>query len=226
MRKVISIGDTFIIEPIHGKEKVEQYKSRVLGVEEKSINIEYPIHMETNKLLFLMNGAQLRVNFVTSEGVAYLFHSEVIGRKKDNNVPVLILSLPEKDQMIKIQRRQFVRIETSIDMAIHPLEIENPFKPFTTVSLDFSAGGAAVIVPKDIKLQEKNKIKVSLVLPLQNGEYNYLHLDAEIKNIINYNENSDKMSIEFLKVDPVDRQSMLRFSFDRQLSLKKKGLEI
>lgn len=82
MRKVISIGDTFIIEPIHGKEKVEQYKSRVLGVEEKSINIEYPIHMETNKLLFLMNGAQLRVNFVTSEGVAYLFHSEVIGRKR------------------------------------------------------------------------------------------------------------------------------------------------
>ncbi|MCM3361809.1 flagellar brake protein [Niallia sp. Sow4_A1] len=223
---MISIGDTLIIEPIHGEKKVDQYKSRVLGMEEKSLYIEYPIHLETNKLIFLMNGAQLRVNFVTNEGIAYLFHSEVIGRKKDNNVPVLILSLPSIDQMIKIQRRQFVRIETSIDMAIHPMEVENSFQPFTTVSLDFSAGGAAVIVPKKIYLEENSKIKVSLVLPLQNGEYNYLHLDAEIKKIIDYNENSNKMSIEFLDIEPVDRQSMLRFSFDRQLSLKKKGLEI
>ncbi|WP_312098588.1 flagellar brake domain-containing protein [Niallia sp.] len=223
---MISIGNTFIIEPIHGGEKIEQYKSRVLGIGEKSINIEYPIHLKTNKLLFLMNGAQLRVNFVTSEGIAYLFHSEVLGRKKDNNVPLLILSLPEQDQMIKVQRRQFVRIETSIDIAIHPLEVENNFLPFTTVSLDFSAGGSAVIVPKHVNLQENSKIKVSLVLPLQNGEYNYLHLFAEIKKIFDYNEHSYKMTIEFLEVDPVDRQSMLRFSFDRQLSLKKKGLEI
>jgi len=223
---VISIGDTLVIEPIHGETKVEQYKSRILGVEEKSISIEYPIHLETNKLVFLMNGAQLRINFVTNEGNAYLFHSEVIGRKKENNVPLLILSLPPDDQMIKIQRRQFVRIETSVDMAIHPFEKENNLEPFTTVSLDFSAGGAAVIVPKHIKLQQNSKIKVSVVLPLQNGEYNYLHLSAKIKKIFEYNEQNNKMAIEFLDVDPVDRQSMLRFSFDRQLSLKKKGLEI
>jgi c-di-GMP-binding flagellar brake protein YcgR len=223
---VISIGDTLVIEPIHGETKGEQYKSRILGVEEKSISIEYPIHLETNKLVFLMNGAQLRINFVTNEGIAYLFHSEVIGRKKENNVPLLILSLPSDDQMIKIQRRQFVRIETSVDMAIHPFKKENTVEPFTTVSLDFSAGGAAVIVPKHINLQQNSKIKVSVVLPLQNGEYNYLHLSAEIKKIFEYNEQNYKMAIEFLDVDPVDRQSMLRFSFDRQLSLKKKGLEI
>nr|WP_268927228.1 PilZ domain-containing protein [Niallia circulans] len=128
--------------------------------------------------------------------------------------------------MIKIQRRQFVRIETSVDMAIHPFKKENTVEPFTTVSLDFSAGGAAVIVPKHINLQQNSKIKVSVVLPLQNGEYNYLHLSAEIKKIFEYNEQNYKMAIEFLDVDPVDRQSMLRFSFDRQLSLKKKGLEI
>lgn len=223
---MIFIGDTLIIEPIHGESNGEQYKSRVLGKAEKSIYIEYPIHLVTNKLLFLMNGAQMRVNFVTSEGIAYLFHSEVIGRKKDNNVPMLILSLPAENQMVKIQRRQFVRIETSVDIAIHPYEKDGQFEPFTTVSLDFSAGGAAVIVPKHISLQENSKLKVSLVLPLQNGEYNYLHLLAESKKIFDYNEHSNKMTIEFLEVDPADRQSMLRFSFDRQLSLKKKGIEI
>ncbi|MEM5592477.1 PilZ domain-containing protein [Niallia circulans] len=99
--------------------------------------------------------------------------------------------------MIKIQRRQFVRIETSVDMAIHPFKKENTVEPFTTVSLDFSAGGAAVIVPKHINLQQNSKIKVSVVLPLQNGEYNYLHLSAEIKKSSNTTNRTIKWLLNF-----------------------------
>jgi len=218
---VLSIGDTLILELINA-ENTDQYKSRVLGMEDNEIYIEYPIHLDSNKLIFLMNGTQLKVNFVTVDGIAYLFHSEILGRKKENNVPMLVLSYPSEDQLIKIQRRRFVRIETGVDVAIHP--INNEFSSFTTVSIDFSAGGAAVLFPKSTNIEESAVVKAYFVLPLQNGEYNYLVLDAEVKRVLDYNENYFKVTLEFIEVTPIDRQTMLRFSFDQQLSLRKKGI--
>ncbi|KAB7672917.1 flagellar brake protein [Bacillus sp. B1-b2] len=220
---MITIGDTLILE-LFNEENIEQYKSRILETENNEMYIEYPIHLKTNKLIFLMNGTQVKINFVTNDGVAYMFHSEVLGRKKENNIPMLILSFPNYEQMIKIQRRRYVRVETSVDIAIHAYNEE--FKPFTTVCLDFSAGGAAILVPKTTLLEENTKVKGYVVLPLQNGEYTYLQLDVEIKRILDYNQNSYKVTLEFVEVSPFNRQAMLRFSFDRQLSLRKKGLEI
>ena len=40
---------------------------------------------------------------------------------------------------MKIQRSQFVRIETAVDVAIHPMNRE--FEPFTAMTEDISAGG-------------------------------------------------------------------------------------
>lgn len=219
---VIKIGETLILEPIDEKNS-DQYKCRLVEVIGNDMYIDYPIHLTTKKTVFLLNGTQLKISFVANEGNVYLFHSEIIGRVKQNNVPMLKLFLPANDQMIKIQRREYVRVDTNVDVAVHSLQGE--FHSFTSMTTDISAGGAAILVPVQSPLKEDYIINSYFVLPLQNGEYTYVKLKAIVKRILDYNELYNKAPIEFLDVNPPDRQVLMRFCFDKQLSFKKKGLE-
>ncbi|MGP7816077.1 flagellar brake protein [Niallia sp. 01092] len=218
---MIKIGDTLILEPVN-TDSSDQYKCKLVETSEKELYIDYPIHLETNKTAFLLNGTQLKVNFVTNEGAVFMFQTEILGRKKEN-VPMLILHMPSKEQLIKIQRRQFVRVDASLDIAVHPLN--NDFPPFTTVTTDISAGGAALIVPKTSYLQEGAALELYMVLHLQNGEYYYPRLKGTVIRVWEHNETHNKVSLQFFDVSPSDRQFILRFCYDVQLSFKKKGLE-
>lgn len=216
---MINIGDTLILQPMD-TDSPEQYKCRLVECSEKELYIDYPIHLETNKTVFLVNGTQLRGNFVTNEGISYLFDTEIIGRLKQN-IPMLILPFPTKDQLIKNQRRQYVRVAACTDIAIHP--ISNECMPFTAMTIDISAGGAAVAVSKSIEFAEDVLAELTLVLPLQNGEYYYPKLRGKLIKVLELNETNNKLIIQFVDVSPKNRQLLLRYCYDIQLSYKKKG---
>ena len=63
----------------------------------------------------------------------------MLGRVLQVNPDDQIIAYPGNQTLIKVQRRQYVRIPTTVDAAIHPLE--NEFTPFTTITEDISAGG-------------------------------------------------------------------------------------
>lgn len=218
---MINIGDKFVLEPLN-ESIITKYKCQLVDILDDAICIDYPVNIQTKKSVFLLNGAQLKVTFVTDEGIAYMFHTEIIGRKKENHIPMIILTRPLENQYIKIQRREYVRIETTVDVAVHPIDKE--FSPFTTITFDISAGGAAIIVPKSISLPIHTNLLAYFVLALQNGEYSYVDAEAKVMRILPYNEGNDKISIEFNELTPFKRQLLIRYCFDRELALKKKGL--
>ncbi|WP_408006547.1 PilZ domain-containing protein [Pseudalkalibacillus sp. A8] len=76
--------------------------------------------------------------------------------RKKEHIPLLILSFPGSTNLEKIQRREFVRVETAIDVSIHPTERQ--FQPFACITSDVSAGGCAVIMP------ERYQLKVGILL--------------------------------------------------------------
>lgn len=219
---MIKIGDIITLE-LKYSDKFEKYRCKLVERKGDNLFIDYPVNNETNKTAFLIDGTQLKCTFLDSNGTVYLFESEVLGRIKQN-IPMLKLSYPGEENLIKIQRRQFVRIETSIDIAIHSMEFE--FPPFSAVTDDISAGGVAVITNSDTKLRQGMKICTWLVLTLQNGDYHYLKLESKVVRIIPLNKHSCKVSIQFVNTSPQDRQLLLRFCFDRQLALKKKGIDM
>lgn len=222
MVSILNIGDVIILE-LKNSEKLERYRCKLVERDENKLYIDYPINQETNKSAFLLDGTQLKGTFVVSDGSVYLFDGEIIGRVK-KNIPMLILSYPGKEHLVKIQRRQYVRIETSVDAAIHPNDIE--FKPFTVVTDDISAGGASFQTIRNDILKKGMVIQIFLVLTLQNGEYHYLKFKSKIIRTIPINEDRTKVSIQFIEVTSYERQLLLRFSFDRQVALKRKGLDI
>ena len=203
---MLTIGNPLVLEPKYANQ-IEQYKCRLVDRKDNLLYIDYPINVSTNRTTFLIDGTQLKVNFVEGES-AYLFESEILGRVK-RGIPMMELIYPGDEYVIKIQRRKFVRIETSVDVAIHPLNGE--FKPFTSLTEDISAGGQGML------------IRTLFVLPMQNGDYHYMNLTSKVVRIMKQENGDDYASLQFIGVTPQETQLLLRFSFDRQLAMKKKG---
>ena len=131
---MFNIGQEVIIEVF--KEHIwQKYKSKIMDVGQEILFIAYPVHMETNKILYLSNDEQVKVSFVDKDEQAYEFISLITGKKKDT-IPLLKIIKPRESDIVKIQRRQFLRINWAIDIAVHTINSE--FPPFTTVTSNIS----------------------------------------------------------------------------------------
>lgn len=218
---MIKIGETIILEPKE-TDQDEQYKCKLLERKDDKFFIDYPINLLTNRTAYLLRGMQMKATFIGSDGSVYFFETEITGRTKLNNVYVLTISYPGKEELVKIQRRQFVRVETSLDVAVHPTAYE--FEPFTTITDDISAGGAAIILPRNTKIKPDQTIKVLFVFPMQSGDYHYVEIKSRIIRFVEINEGRKKASLEFLDIADKERQIILRLCFERQLAMRRRVL--
>ncbi|MBM6619887.1 flagellar brake protein [Bacillus suaedaesalsae] len=218
---MINIGDTLILEPKYSSEH-EKYKCKLVERNGEQLYIDYPVSINTGKTVFLLDGTQFKGSFVGKDNTVYLFETEVQGRTKQQ-IPMIAISYPGNENLIRVQRRQYVRVDTPVDVAVHP--IEGQFSPFVTITSDISAGGAALILPPNVKLESDTIIDLWVVLPMQSGDYHNLVLRSRVIRVIpGQNGERDKMPIEFLSITESQRQLLIRFSFERQLNLKRKGL--
>ncbi|WP_174734033.1 flagellar brake protein [Mesobacillus harenae] len=220
---MIKIGDTIILEPKHSSSEKEKYKCKLLERNESSLFIGYPVDLSSNRTVYLLEGTPLTATFSLADGTQFHFETEVKGRIKQA-IPLIHLSYPGKEHTIKIQRRQYVRVETSVDVAVHAEDVS--FPPFTTVTDDISAGGAALLIGKNINLKPGMIIDCWFVLPMQNGEFHYRLLKSKVIRSIDANQIKNKVSLQFIAATGTDRQLLLRFCFERQLAAKKRGLSV
>lgn len=214
---MLNVGDTLILELKHSEER-DKFKCRVVDIRGSQIAIDYPVNEKTSRTGFFLEGTQFKASFIAKDSAVYMFDTEVQARKK-LNIPVLILDYPDKDEFVKIQRREFVRVDTAIDVAIHPPN--NEFQPFTTITADISAGGVAIYLPERHRIRQGMKLKAWFVLPLQNGEYHYLKVDCSVIRVIPGEKERDKAPLKFEDIKEAERQLFLRLCFDRQLSMRK-----
>ena len=144
MDELLKLGTPLYLELTVGG-KNEKYKTNIAEIKENELFIELPINEKTNKYSFFYLNTVFQAYYFDS-GKVYHFNAELLRRIKDN-IPLLVLSFPGEENLSIIQRRQHVRVETALDVAIHPLH--NEFPAFTTMSVDISGGGIAVHLPKN-----------------------------------------------------------------------------
>ncbi|WP_044748031.1 flagellar brake protein [Bacillus alveayuensis] len=219
---MLKIGSTLILEAIDGQTE-HKYKCKVAEISPNSIHIDYPVNMETGKTVFLLNGMQFKASFIGKDQSLYLFETEVTGKIKQP-IPLIVLSYPGEQQLIRIQRRQYVRVEANVDVAIHPLNGE--FSPFTTITSDISAGGAAIVLPAKIKGFEPGMtVEMWLVLYMRSGKIHYLNIPSKIVRIFKAEHTPvEKASLQFLDMTQQERLLLIRYSFERQLEQRQKGI--
>ena len=219
---VLKIGDVINLET--NDEKAEMLKCKLVELKENRLYIDYPININTGRTAFLMVGTELVASFVNNDQIAYRFQTEITGRVKEN-IPMLSLTYPGDDQLVRIQRRKYVRIDTTLDIAIHPMNGE--FQPLTAVTTDISAGGTAILIPKSTKLKQDQEVIVWISLPFQNETIKYIKTIAKIVRFIPAeNDLFLKAPLQFLNIDTETRQTLIRFCFQQQILMRRKGLNI
>ncbi|TYS68375.1 pilus assembly protein PilZ [Sutcliffiella horikoshii] len=204
---------------VKNDDKVEKYRCKVQEVKEKEFYVDYPAHIVNGKTTYILNGTQLLITYVSDEGVAYTFESEVLGRIKQA-IPMVQLSFPGYHQVLKVQRRQYVRVESNIDVSVHPLS--HHFIPFITLTQDISAGGAALILPEHVSFPEEGHVFTTFVIHLNNGETHYLKLKSKIIRLVEEtSKNRWKASLQFDPINEFQRQVLMKYCFEQQLLLRK-----
>jgi c-di-GMP-binding flagellar brake protein YcgR len=218
VRGMLKIGQPISLETKIRDEFV-RLRCKVVELKEDQLFIDYPINEKTGKLTYLLEGTKLEAVFISEDNNVYMFETKVLGRKLDR-IPMVILSLPSEEKIYRIQRRQFVRVETPVDVAV---QLEPGKTSFVSVTSDISAGGAAIILPNGYEFTPETNLYTWLVLPMQTGEYHYLNLQAKVvRQIKGKKGQRDKVSIQFNNITEKERQLIFRFIFERQLEMKKK----
>lgn len=210
----IKIGTHLQLEPTY-TERVEKFRCKVVEQQDHILYIDYPINMATKKTAFLIDGSEFRATFRTEDKQSFAFNTEVIGRKA-GNIPMIMLHCPKPEEFIKIQRREYVRVETPVDIAVQ----FNDYK-YQLVTVDISAGGLAVILKGEVAFNDGDEVKLTIVLPFANGDVKYVITDATVVRIF---EKDDKRiaTIQLTDTDDVDQQHIVRFCFERQLVNRRK----
>ncbi|WP_017728058.1 flagellar brake protein [Halalkalibacterium ligniniphilum] len=222
---MIEIGSTIFLElndKSEGENKVLRFRCRLVDREDGTLMIDYPINQETKKPGFFYDGTQFRVWFIGKDDVMYAFDTEILGRKK-SDIPMLILNDPGNENYIRIQRRNYVRVEATADVAVHPIDGAS-FTPFRTVTLDLSGGGAAIVIPVGVKMPHEGKVNCWFALHLQSGETAFVQALCKIIRIFRPRpEARERASLQFEEIEPASQQKMIRYCFERQLQLKRKN---
>ncbi len=212
----IKIGTMLILEPTY-TERVERFRCKVVEQKDGVIYIDYPINTITKKTAFLIDGAQFRVTFNDESKQSFAFNTEVLGRKK-GNIPMIMLTCPPDEEFIKIQRREFVRVETPVDVAV---EYDNRFTQL--VADDISAGGVLLALQGAVNFKIGDEVRLTIVLPYTNKEIRYVQTNALVVTTFERN-NRTLASVQFTDTDDIDKQYIVRFCFERQLQIRKKEL--
>lgn len=202
----------------------QTYKSRVADVQSNVAAIELPIHEENGKTRLLAVGSRIEVAYLADDGSRYHFHTEVIGERKEN-VRLLLLRMPEKEEVTRTQRRSYLRVETHVEIAIKILDNARNYH-FLARTSDLSGGGLSFTCPDHYRFKAGDKLHVWMALPHKVGNMSHAFAEAEVTRCRLPDERGAHqwVSVKFVRISQADQSKVVRACYDRQLELHKKGI--
>lgn len=202
--------------------KNTKYRCKIIDKNGHYLFVDYPVNDKTKRTALLAKGTYMKASYIGNDQSVYSFTTKVIA-KVNVTIPALAISIPEKKDVNRIQRRAYVRIATTVDVSIHFTE-ECAKHPFATVTSDISGGGMSIILPTTKNLNERDSIDIWMVLQMQNGEYHYIYSQSTVVRVITNKHKIHIASIKFETISKHDQQKVIRFCFEKQRESRTKEL--
>ncbi|WP_070121159.1 flagellar brake protein [Bacillus marinisedimentorum] len=219
---MLSVNKTIYLE-LKDSNKRDRFKCKVAALEGNLFFIDYPVHAKTGKTGFFLDGTEFSAYVISEDDKMYRFDTEVHGRKKDR-IPLLALGMPEEEGYMHVQRRKYVRIDTTADAAVH--SPDGAFVPFTAVTKDISGGGAAIYVKAHFPAEPGMSLSLWFALSMQDGNINYVKAEGKLLRKLGNENDMPYITVEFTGIEESDRETVIRFCFERQLYYRRKGLNL
>ncbi len=190
------------------------------------IFIELPIDEKTGRTCNMPIGTQVNVWYMNQEGTRFDFNTEIVGRQK-GVIPVLLLKVPQKNQINRTQRRNYLRVDIPLEIAIKTMDTTRGYH-FLTRTEDLSGGGLSFKCSTQYALKERDKISIWMLIPLKTGTIMHAYADAEITRCREPEADSGQkqqwISVKFSHISEHDQAKVVRVCYERQLELRKRGV--
>ncbi|WFA07018.1 PilZ domain-containing protein [Bacillus sp. HSf4] len=217
---MLSLGNIITIEFENENQENIIAKSKVSSIEENVLKVHYPVDVETGRTVIIPINTIATIHFVNAQQIPYKFISVVQKREIYHDIPVLNMYLPEEDQMTKIQRRQFFRVNTTIPVTVCPYGSGSMFKTYTA---NISAGGAALIIEETQKHEPEEDLRLNISLPTEGHDEIVIDVHAQVKRTyLDRKTNKQIMTVEFIKMNEQDKQTLVHFCIKLQLAERRK----
>jgi len=197
---------------------VEDDKTAVIAAP-ISEGVIYPVHRNTLIDIYFIENVSMFYN-----SSLYKFTAEVIDRFRNDNIEMLKIKMQGDIQ--KIQRRQFFRFECTVPVKYRVIKTLNPLEYETngfmeTVTRDLSGGGICIKIMEEVPKGKYVQCELHL------GEKRSVLFIGKVLRLTKYGVDEKynyEIGIEFTKIKDSDRDAVVKFIFDEQRRLRKKGL--
>ncbi|WP_010631645.1 flagellar brake protein [Sporolactobacillus vineae] len=219
---ILRAGENLILERSGESGMTERFRCRIADLKENQILIDYPIDERTGKTALLLNDTLFMANYIAEN---HVFHFRVqFVRRVPGRIPMMLLRYDGEESLEQVQRRNYVRVDANLDIAVHPAD--ERFSPFVTLTTDISGGGVLVNLPDNVSLPPETPVVIWLCIHLSTGTYHYLSLNGKIVRVFaDKFTHKNKASIAFKLENESARQPIIRFCFDKQLASRRRILQ-
>ncbi|MBG9736067.1 flagellar brake protein [Paenibacillus alvei] len=211
-----NVNDTLYVQLIREKTEGLTYKARVTEVNEQLLWMEIPLSEETGKYGLFSNGDELDIYFSQSDGTKWNFRSQVMGRRQDT-IPMMSIRKPEPHWLTQMQRRNYLRIQAFLEMAIRTTDGVK----FLALTEDISGGGLSFTTDFKWGLRESQVLQCWIAVPFRNGSIEHVPFTGHIVRVQPMEEHRQLVMLKFEQIANVEQQRLIRYCFERQLDLRK-----
>lgn len=194
-----------------------RYRSRVEVIHDNRIVIASPL--KSGSIIPLRPGIVVKLIYADN-GAVYTFAAEVIAQNIQTP-PTITLGHPY--DVKRIQRRNFVRLDAKLNVTME--KVDDKLVPtgetFSGITADISGGGMMFLTTKKLTWGENLQATV-------------LFSDDEsvkaVGRVVRYTENPPtvkykySVGLEYTVIEEPERDKIIKFIFNRQRELRKKGL--
>jgi c-di-GMP-binding flagellar brake protein YcgR len=203
---------------VHQNGREVHFLVRIQDIEAGRLRVDQPI--VDQRILQLEVGSRLKVHFHRADG-SYEFDTYIIG-KDQINMPCLILAEPQ--EVIRIQRREYFRVDASIEITLVPHE-SSSFKggaPMIGEVVNISAGGAKIKVrPEDFNKygRKGEQFLLNFDLPTR---VSLKDIRSEIVNLQRFPDGLCYLHLCFIEMEDALRREIVVYNFHRQRNQMKR----
>ncbi len=197
------------------------YKADIQDVRKDYILISMPV---SDNKYYLMHRGSIIEFYITGDKDIDKFRSEVLGKKIENNIQLVILSTPVFIE--KIQRREYFRLPVALEAKLYMLPGDKVYKNIKEVPegyfrrlkegivIDISGGGLKAAVKE--QMTKGHLVIISINIPDE------LTVLCKIVWVENDTKNRNyKVALCFEGISERDRDRVIKFIFEKMRSQSK-----
>lgn len=219
MTDKLKIGQKITILPMHSE---EQFVSSVYDLDAKGIYV--PIPFNNNHPLILTHGAKVRIKYM-GDGSAYLFITEAIGRKAEQDkLTMYVFKHPRPEDITRIQLREFARVPVMMDILFAPPPAKNEKPAFQKAySVDLSGGGIKIALKESVKPGSTFLLNFNLYIRAKKKQQEFRLLAQTLRcQLVDDEAKVYHASLKFLDIRPAQQDLIMAYVFERMVEIKRR----